>query len=94
MTGLDDPLFTFKYTLRFLRMIKFDSIEFPDKLDFPVFVGVGDLDELFSVESSKELYEMIPSDSKEFFVAKGARHAVFPNGVWDPLITWIDTQFD
>ena len=93
MVGLDDPLFTFMYTLRFLRMVKFDDIEFPENLDFPVFVGVGDSDELFSVESCKELYEAIPSDSKEFYVAEGARHAVFPEGVWDNLIAWIGSNF-
>ena len=75
-------------------MVKFEDLEFPDKIDFPVFVGVGDSDELFSVESCKELYEAIPSDSKEFYIAEGARHAVFPEGVWSPLISWIDNQFD
>jgi alpha-beta hydrolase superfamily lysophospholipase len=93
MVGLDDPLFTFKYTLRFLRMVKFDAIDFPEKLEFPVFVGVGDSDELFSVESCKELYDAVPSDSKEFYVAPGAKHAEFPEGAWNPLITWIDSQF-
>jgi alpha-beta hydrolase superfamily lysophospholipase len=93
MTGLDDPLFTFKYTLRFLRLARSENIEIPEEMDFPVFVGVGDSDELFTVESSKELYEMIPSDSKKFYVAEGARHAVFPDGVWNPLITWVDKQF-
>ena len=94
MVGLDDPLFTFKYTLRFLKLVKFDTIEFPEKLDFPVFVGVGDSDELFSVDSCKELYDLVPSESKEFYIAEGAKHAEFPDGVWDHLITWIDTNFD
>jgi alpha-beta hydrolase superfamily lysophospholipase len=93
MVGLDDPLFTFRYTLRFLRMVRFEDIEFPETLDFPVFVGIGDSDELFSVDSCKELYEGIPSDTKEFYVAKGAKHAEFPDGAWDPLIEWIDRNF-
>jgi pimeloyl-ACP methyl ester carboxylesterase len=93
MVGLDDPLFTFRYTLRFIKMVRFDDIEFPEKLDFPVFVGIGDSDELFSIDSCRELYEMIPSDSKEFYVAEGAKHAEFPDGAWDPLIVWMDQKF-
>jgi len=93
MVGLNDPLFNFRYTLRFIRLVSFDDIEFPEKLDFPVFVGIGDSDELFSVDSCRELYEGIPSDSKEFYVAKGAKHAEFPDGAWDPLIEWVDSKF-
>jgi esterase/lipase len=57
-----------------------------EKREFPVFVGIGDSDELFSVDSCRELFEGIPSDSKEFYVAEGAKHAVFPDGAWDQLI--------
>lgn len=93
MVGLDDPLFNFRYTLRFIRLVSFEDIEFPEKLDFPVFVGIGDSDELFSVDSCRELYERIPSDSKEFYVAEGAKHAEFPDGSWDPLVEWMDQKF-
>ncbi|MHA2002644.1 MAG: alpha/beta hydrolase [Candidatus Thorarchaeota archaeon] len=93
MVGLDDPLFNFRYTLRFMRMVRFENIEFPEKLDFPVFVGIGDSDELFSVDSCRELYERVPSDSKEFYVAEGAKHAEFPDGAWNPLIEWTDSKF-
>lgn len=40
----------------------------------------------FSVDSCRELYEGIPSDSKEFYVAEGAKHAEFPDGARDPLV--------
>ena len=93
MVGLDDPLFNFRYTLRFIRMVRFEDIDFPENLDFPVFVGIGDSDELFSVESCREMYEAIPSDSKEFYVAEGARHAEFPEGAWDPLVEWAVSKF-
>ena len=93
MVGLDDPLFNFRYTLRFMRMVRFEDIEFPEKLDFPVFVGIGDSDELFSVVSCRKLYEEIPSDSKEFYVFEGAKHAEFPDGAWDPLIEWMGQKF-
>ncbi len=93
MVGLDDPLFNFTYTLRFMRIVSFDTERFPDRLDIPVFVGIGDSDELFSVESCKELYEEIPSESKEFYVARGAKHAEFPEGSWSPLFDWMETNF-
>ncbi|MHA1944114.1 MAG: alpha/beta hydrolase, partial [Candidatus Thorarchaeota archaeon] len=94
MVGLDDPLFNFRYTLRFIKLVRFDDIVFPEKLDFPVFVGIGDSDELFSVDSCRELYDEIPSDSKEFYVAEGAKHAEFPDGAWNPLVEWVDSKFD
>jgi esterase/lipase len=94
MVGLDDPLFNFRYTLRFIKLVRFDDIVFPEKLDFPVFVGIGDSDELFSVDSCRELYDEIPSDSKAFYVAEGAKHAEFPDGAWNPLVEWVDSKFD
>jgi alpha-beta hydrolase superfamily lysophospholipase len=93
MVGLDDPLFTFKYSLRFIRLVRFEDLEFPERVDFPVFVGIGDSDELFSVDACRALYDAIPSDTKEFYVAKGARHAVFPDGAWIPLFAWIKDRF-
>ncbi len=94
MVGLDDPLFTFKYTLRFMRLVRFEDAVFPEKLQFPVFVGVGDSDEHFSVESVRALFESVPTESKEFFVAKGAKHAEFPDGSWDSLFSWVESNFD
>jgi len=93
MVGLDDPLFNFSYTLRFMRMGRFEDEAFPEKVDFPVFVGIGDSDEVFSVDSCRELYEDIPSDSKEFHVIDGAKHAEFPDGAWEPLFMWMERNF-
>ncbi len=94
MVGLDDPLFTFMYTLRFMRLVNFEDASLPERLEMPVFVGVGDSDELFSIESARALFESIPAESKEFFVAKGAKHAEFPDGSWDPLFNWVESNFD
>jgi len=93
MTGLDDPLFTFNYTLRFIRLVNLAGIRFVRNLNIPVFVGVGDQDELFSVESVRELYDEIPSKDKEFYVQPGAKHAVFPKGSWTPLVDWLKERF-
>ena len=93
LIGRDDPLFNFNYTFRFLRIFDPKKFTLPKNLDIPVFVGVGDQDELFSVESVKELYEEIPSTKKVFYVAKGAKHATFPEGSMSQLLQWLNETF-
>ncbi|MHA1928924.1 MAG: alpha/beta fold hydrolase [Candidatus Thorarchaeota archaeon] len=94
MVGLDDPLFNFMYTLRFIKMNKTEDIELPDKLGIPFFVGVGDYDELFSEISVRELFDEIPVDDKTFHVFEGAKHAEFPEESWVPLLDWLKKHFD
>jgi acylglycerol lipase len=106
MTGVDDPLFNFRYSARFMstlygagaltvaRMFRegvFDSpnLMFSRKLSVPLFVGVGEQDELFSVEAARAFFDGIDCDRKEFAVIPGARHAVFPSGCWTQLETWL-----
>jgi len=94
MVGLDDPLFTFYYTLRFMRLIKFDKIELPSTVDIPFLVSIGDKDELFSVESCKALFDLIPSNTKVFEVIPDARHAVFPKNSWVGILDWLRLHFE
>ncbi|MHA1926755.1 MAG: alpha/beta hydrolase [Candidatus Thorarchaeota archaeon] len=94
MVGLDDPLFTFRYTLRFLRTTILSDFSFPTEMPFPVLVGIGEEDELFAVEAARELFEEIPSKTKEFLVAEAAKHAVFPDGSLNPIFEWVDTTFE
>ncbi|MGY5861848.1 MAG: alpha/beta fold hydrolase [Candidatus Thorarchaeota archaeon] len=93
MVGLDDPLFNFRYTLRFIRMASHKDMNVPKELHIPFFVGIGDSDELFSVDSCRELFEEIPSDSKEFHIFPGGKHAKFPEGSWIPLVNWLGKAF-
>ncbi|MCK5238088.1 MAG: alpha/beta fold hydrolase [Candidatus Thorarchaeota archaeon] len=93
MTGLDDPLFTFNYTLRFLRMVDLKGMVFPENFDLPVFVGVGEEDELFTVDAVRELFDEIPSGDKKFYIQPGARHAVFPERSFQPLMDWMNERF-
>jgi acylglycerol lipase len=93
MVGLDDPLFTFNYSLRFMRIASLRDLSFPELLEIPVFVGIGDGDELFSVESCRDLYNEIPSSMKEFYVVQGAKHAEFPPGGWSRLTEWVEENF-
>jgi alpha-beta hydrolase superfamily lysophospholipase len=93
MVGLDDPLFTFQYTLRFMRTTILADFDFPLELPFPVLVGIGEEDELFTVEAARAIFDEIQSEVKEFMVAKGARHAVFPEGSLNPMLDWVDSTF-
>jgi len=94
MVGRDDPLFNFKYTYRFMRIVGLRDFTFPELGTMPVFVGIGDNDELFSVDACQALYDEIPSQNKMFHVVKNGKHAEFPAGGWNPLGKWLDTQFD
>jgi len=93
MSGLDDPLFNFKYTPRFLIALNPKKLMFPD-LEIPVLLGLGDEDELFTVDAAKELFEEINSPNKEFIVFKGAKHAEFPEDTGDQLVAWIKKNFN
>jgi len=105
--GINDPLFNFKYSarfftvlygvgaLRFMRMRGSDSpnLSFGGKLKVPLFVAVGEHDELFSAEGVREFCDGIDCDNKEFHVIPGARHAVWPRDAFTPLIDWLAKKF-
>lgn len=93
MTGLDDPLFNFYYTLRFLRVLNPEKLKLPVSIDVPVYVGVGEQDELFSVSSVESFMEEINAQNKELHVFPGAKHAVFPDGSFSHLIDWLNRYF-
>ncbi len=94
MVGLDDPLFTFAYTFRFMKIVNLLDFKFPEVENLPFFVGIGDSDELFAVEDCKTLYDEIPSEDKMFHVIKDGKHAEFPQVSWDPLSGWLDEHFN
>lgn len=94
MVGHDDPLFNFYYTYRFMKITSLRDFTLPELGSMPVFVGVGDSDELFSVEACRALYDEIQSTNKMFYVVVGGKHAEFPEGSWNPLGSWLDEQFD
>jgi alpha-beta hydrolase superfamily lysophospholipase len=93
MTGLDDPLYNFKYTLRFMKIFSLNKVSFPEHLDIPVLLGVGENDELFTVDSARLLFDEIPSENKKFIILPGARHAGFPPDSWKELIEWLLSTF-
>ena len=93
MLGLDDPLFNFYYTFRFLKMLNPKKVSLPEKIEVPVYVGIGEEDELFAVSSAESFSDEINASNKEFFVIPNGKHAEFPEGSWDHLIEWLRKNF-
>lgn len=65
------------------------NLSFDGKLQVPLFVAVGEHDELFAAEGVKEFCDGIDCDDKELHVIPGARHAVWPKGSFAPLVQWL-----
>ncbi len=93
MTGLNDSLFNFKYTLRFLTMLDVKTLRLPKDLNIPVLVGIGDKDELFDIDKVKAFYDAVPSNKKEFLVMKDTYHAKIPIESWQQLVIWLNKNF-
>ena len=93
MTGLNDPLYNFKYTLRFMKIFNVKKLTIPDKFEIPIAIAIGEHDEIFSVESARSFFDEIPSENKRFIVLPGAKHAEFPEGSWSELINWLLSTF-
>jgi len=94
LLGLDDPLFNFNYTLRFMRLVSFKDLDLSEEIKCPVILGVGEHDEIFSVESAKALLDEISSKDKTFFIMPGAKHAVeFTEENFKDLNSWLIAKF-
>jgi len=93
IAGANDPLFNFRYTLRFMTMLDVKKLRLPSTMNIPVLVGVGDKDELFDVDKVKEFYNLIPGDKKEFLIMKDASHAKIPLECWEEMVAWLDRTF-
>lgn len=80
---------------RMLRSGVLDSphLRFDRPIGIPLFVAVGDQDELFSVDAARELFARIEAEDRTFSVVPGARHAAFPAGSTDPLVRWLNERF-
>lgn len=74
-------------------LIDSPNLRFDGKLAIPLLVGIGDHDDLFTVEAAREFCGEIDCTDKEFFVIPGARHAFFPKGSWAPLVAWLGSKF-
>lgn len=84
--------------LRVMRMLGSGMIDSPNlsfggKLKVPLFVAVGEHDELFSAEGVREFCEGIDCDDKEFQLIPGARHAVWPKDAFTPLVDWLAKRY-
>ncbi len=92
IAGIGDPMYTFTYTLRFMRAINPRGKYIPSQINSPVFVGAGDHDELFAVDDVRKLFEELPASQKIFQVLPGAKHAAFPEGCLNHLFDWMQAQ--
>jgi acylglycerol lipase len=93
MMGIDDPLFNFAYSPRFMTILNAKKVAFPPTIAVPIMMGVGEYDEIFSVEAARALFEEINASNKEFMIMPGAKHAVFPEGSTNKLTTWLRENF-
>jgi pimeloyl-ACP methyl ester carboxylesterase len=91
--GLDDPLFTFHYTLRFLKTISVSNFYWPSEMNYPVFYGIGDSDELFDITSGEELFNEIPAKDKTMDIMEKTQHAYFTEHSFDNLLDWVSLKF-
>ena len=92
--GLDDPLFNFNYTLRFMRLVSFQDLNLSEEIECPIILGVGEYDEIFSVESAQSLLDEIPCKDKKFFIMVGAKHAVeFTEEIFKEIKSWLVDKF-
>jgi acylglycerol lipase len=90
MTVTKDPLFNFKYTLRFVTMLNVKELRLPKNLNIPVLVGIGDQDELFEIVKVKDFYNLVPGNKKEFLIMKNTTHAKIPVESWEQVVAWLD----
>ncbi len=88
-----DPLYNYRYTLRFVTMLDVKQLRLPINLNIPVLVGIGDKDELFAADKVKEFYNVIHGNKKEFLVMKNTTHAQIPVESWEEIVKWLNKNF-
>ena len=92
--GLNDPLFNFKYTLRFMRLVNIKDLDLSEEIECPILLGVGEYDEIFSVESAQSLLEELSCEDKKFFIIPGAKHAIeFTEESFKEIKSWLIDKF-
>ncbi len=92
IAGVGDPMYTFTYTLRFMRAINPRGKYLPLHISFPLYVGAGEQDELFAVDDVHKFYEELPASQKIFHVFPGAKHTAFPEGCLNHLFDWMQEK--
>lgn len=84
--------------LRLIRMFREGMVDSPNSrlegnLRVPLLVAVGDQDELFTPESSRELGESLHSRDTTFLLIPGGRHAVPTPEMPGLLAGWLHPRF-
>jgi len=73
--------------------IRSPNLKLAGRPDLPVWAGIGDRDEVLTVEGAKEFCDGLDSRDKQFVVIPGGRHTSFPPGAWTPLTAWLHARF-
>ncbi|MHA1328561.1 MAG: alpha/beta hydrolase [Promethearchaeota archaeon] len=94
MVGLDDPLFNFKYTLRFMKIFNLKNLKIPEKLEVPVIIAIGDNDEIFSIDSARDLFDKIPCSDKNLIIMPNTKHAEFSSESFKELFALLMKKFN
>lgn len=81
-----------------LRMMGRYRVESPNlklvgRPDLPVWVVIGDQDEVIPVEAARSFADGLDSRERVFTVIPGGRHTFFPPGSWAPLAASLHTRF-
>ena len=94
MTGIDDPLFNFNYTLKFLSVLNAKKIPLPKIISVPVYVAIGDQDEIFSVDSAREFFNEIQAKDKTFYIIPNGHHADLTEKTVVNFKQWLISKFN
>lgn len=94
MVGLDDPLFNFKYTLRFIKIFNLRNLKIPEQLEIPVIIAIGDNDEIFSIDSARDLFDKIPCSDKHLIIMPNTKHAEFSSESFKELFELLMQKFN
>jgi len=74
--------------------VGFKDLDLSEEINCPILLGVGEFDELFSVESAQLLLDEIPCKDKKFFIIPGAKHAVdFTDEKFKELKSWLRSKY-
>ena len=77
-----------------MRLVGFKDLDLSEEIDCPILLGVGEHDELFSVESAQSLLDELPCKDKKFFIMPDAKHAVeFTEESFKETKSWLNTKF-
>lgn len=89
-----DEYYTFDYTMRFFEHLEVGILELPKKIEQPVYVLVGEEDELWDVDEIRSFCKQLPAEDKRFESITGERHASLSRRIVEDtgIEEWLTTK--